>query len=105
MEEQLQEMNTSQKGLAEEIEGVRADCQRMTASLQGIDPQITYAEESKKQVSPAVLQGPVVSSRGDRGAWPFLRSFAIRGSSAHHLCHVACRACLSCCPASPKSST
>lgn len=51
MEEQLQEMNSSQQGLVQEMEGIRADCQKLKASLHSIDPQITYAEDTKKRVS------------------------------------------------------
>lgn len=51
MEEQLHEMNSSQEGLVQEMEGIRVDCQKLTASLYSIEPQINYAEDYKKRVS------------------------------------------------------
>ena len=51
MEEQLHEMDSSQDKLAQDMESIRANCQKLTASLYTIEPQIIYAEDSKKRVS------------------------------------------------------
>lgn len=51
MEEQLCDMESSQLSLTEQMEGIRANCLKLTGALHSIEPQVAYAEENKKRVS------------------------------------------------------
>ena len=51
MEEQLREMQDAQKQMTQEMEGIRANSQKFRAALSSIEPQVVYAEDSKKRVS------------------------------------------------------
>lgn len=49
LEEQLQDMQTSQEQISQEMETIRANCQELTAAISSIAPQIAYAEDNKKR--------------------------------------------------------
>lgn len=50
MEEKAGDLKFSQQELTQDIEAVRANCQQISNSLDGIEAQVNYAEENKKRV-------------------------------------------------------
>ena len=51
MEEQLHDMQSSQREMTQEMEEIRKRCQKFTEALSSITPQVIYAEDSNKRVS------------------------------------------------------
>ena len=49
-EEQVRELQSSQKEVSAELEERRAHCQQLRESLEGVEREVVQAEENKRQV-------------------------------------------------------